>query len=120
MTPARAQGQRALWGAGATATMAVMAAIIWGRSAVMGAAILGGVATGVQLLVARMMIRTGASGAVDHVKVYATGVLFRLFGVVILAALVSADRLTFPPLASALGYLGTVLPLMYLETRLSR
>lgn len=94
--------------------------MIWGRTATVGAVTMCGVATGMQLLVARMVARGGVSGSVDQVKRYAVGVAFRMIGVVIFAVLVAMDRKDFSPAASALGYLGTVLPLMYLETRLSR
>ena len=73
-----------------------------------------------QLFAVRMMARTGAEASVDHLRVYVAGLGFRLMGVVLLGVVVTLDRTTFPPLASATGYLGTVLPLLYLETRLSR
>jgi hypothetical protein len=114
------QLRRAVWGLVATVAMTAIATRVWGRSATVAAATFGGVATIVQLLAARMMAKSGTPAAVDHLKVYGTGVIFRLLGVVIFALAVSVDRATFPPLASATGYLGTVLPLLYLETRLHR
>jgi hypothetical protein len=114
------QLRRAMLGLLATAVMTVLATTVWGRSATVAAASFGGVATIVQLLAARMMAKSGVPAAVDQVKVYGTGVIFRLLGVVIFALAVSVDRATFPPLASAAGYLGTVLPLLFLETRLHR
>jgi len=118
MRGARWQGRRLVWGAVCTAIMTAAAAIIWGREAVVGAATFGLVATGLQMLAARVMARTGIPAALDHLKVYAAGMLLRLAGVALLGVAVSLNRETFPPLASALGYLGTVLPLLYLETRL--
>lgn len=114
------QWRRATWGLAATLVMTVVATAVWGRAATVAAATFGAVATMVQLLAARIMAKSGLTAPADQVKVYGTGVLFRLLGVVIFALAVSVDRATFPPLASATGYLGTVLPLLYLETRLHR
>ena len=120
MTSAAGQPQRVAWGGVSTAVVTAAATLIWGRSAAPGAAAFGGVATGLQLLAARTMARTGRPASLDHLKVYGIGVLFRAAGVVLLGVAVGLDRTTFQPLASAAGYLGVVLPLLYLETRLTR
>ena len=109
-----------IWGVASTLIVTALATMIWGRSAMVAAATFGGVATAIQMLAARLMGRTGAPASVDQLKVYALGLVFRFIGVAVLGVLVALDRTTFPPLASASGYLGTVLPLLYLETRLSR
>ncbi len=75
------------------------------------------VATALQLLAARLIRRTGQEASVDRLAVYGIGMLLRIAGVVILGVVVTQDRNLFPPLPAALGYLGTVLPLLYLETR---
>lgn len=100
------------------ASVAAMA--LWGRSAVIGAATFGAVATAVQLLAAQLMARTGKPASLDHLTVYVIGVMLRLAGIVLLGVAVSGDRVTFPPLPCALGYLATVLPLLYLETKLGQ
>jgi hypothetical protein len=97
-----------------------VAAAIWGAGALRGAAAFGAVATGVQLLAAQLMARTGKPASLDHLTVYVIGVFLRLGGVVLLGVAVSLDRATFAPWPSALGYLGTILPLLYLETKLGR
>ena len=50
--------------------------------------------------------------------VYGIGVVLRMLGVLIIAVLVVRDAEHFPPWPTALGYLGVILPLLYLETRL--
>ena len=50
--------------------------------------------------------------------VYGIGVVLRMLGVLIIAVLVMRDPERFPVLPTALGYLGVILPLLYLETRL--
>lgn len=114
------QRTRLVVGLVSTVVVTAITVMIWGRSALVGAVTFGLVATGVQMLAARVMARTGVTPSLDHLKVYGLGVLFRLTGVLILGVTVALDRTTFAPLASATGYLGTVLPLLYLETRLSR
>jgi uncharacterized membrane protein YecN with MAPEG domain len=114
------QRARLVVGLVSTVVATALAVLIWGRLALAGAATFGLVATGVQVLAARVMARTGVTPSLDHLKVYGLGVLFRWTGVLILGVTVALDRTTFAPLASATGYLGTVLPLLYLETRLSR
>jgi hypothetical protein len=41
----------------------------------------------------------------------------RLAGVAALAAAIVIDRTVFPPLPSALGFLGVLVPLLFLEVR---
>jgi hypothetical protein len=120
MTGITDQSQRAIWGLVCAAAVAGVAAITWGPVGFRAAAIMGAVAAGVQLLAARAMAKTGESPTPEHLKVYGIGVILRLSGVVVLGVAVHFDREFFPPLASATGYLGTVLPLLYLETRLAR
>jgi len=114
------QMRRLGWGAVCCLATGVLAGLIWGGDAIPGAMAFGALATGLQLLAALLTSRLAVPAAIDHLKVYALGVLLRLSGVVLLGLAVAVDRTTFPPLPSALGYLGTVLPLLYLETRLAR
>jgi uncharacterized membrane protein YgdD (TMEM256/DUF423 family) len=98
-----------------------VAVAIWGVGGWRGAAAFGGVATGLQMVAAHAMARTGQAATLDHLKVYGLGMMLRMFaGLALMALAFSRDRTTFEPLPSALGYLGTVLPLLYLEIRLAR
>ncbi len=102
------------------AAVAVAGALIDGARGAGNAAAAGAIATGMQMLAARVMWRTGVVPSVDHLKVYGMGVVLRALGVGVLATLLIAFPRLFLPAASVVGYLGTVLPLLYLETRLSR
>jgi hypothetical protein len=104
----------------ATLVTTLLTAAIWGRKGVVGGATFGLIATGLQLLAARVMRRTGVTPSVDHLGVYTLGVLLRVMGVVALGLLVTKYPGVFDPGACAVGYLGAVLPLLYVETRLSR
>ena len=91
--------------------------LVWSRVGALAALAFGLVATALQLVAARAISRTGVEATIDRPALYGVGVLLRIAGVVLLALAVSLDRDRFPPLPSALGYLGTVLPLLFLETR---
>lgn len=79
----------------------------------------GLVATAIQLFAARVVRRLGVPATPDRLRIYAIGMALRVGGVALIGAAVTIDRATFPPGPSALGYLGTLLPLMWLETRLA-
>ncbi|MBA2291400.1 MAG: hypothetical protein H0W15_02970 [Gemmatimonadales bacterium] len=114
------QRRRVRVGAACVAAVAAAGWLIDGTRGAGNAAAMGAVATGMQLLAARVMWRTGVVPSVDHLKVYGMGVVLRALGVGVLATLLIAFPRLFLPAASVVGYLGTVLPLLYLETRLSR
>ncbi len=120
MTHTAEQVRRLRTGVLVTLVVAAITGAIWGRLGVIDGLALGGVATAMQLLAARMMRRSGVLPSVDHLGVYSLGMLFRAMGVVVLALLTLGWPDWFRPGPSAVGYLGAVLPLLYLETRISR
>jgi hypothetical protein len=103
----------------ATAAISGLAWLIWGPAAVAAALVFGLVATTLQMVAARIATRLGKPATPDELGVYAIGMALRVGGVALIGAAVTIDRATFPPGAAALGYLGTLLPLMWLETRLA-
>lgn len=102
-----------------TAAITMLAWALWGRAGVTAALVFGIVATTIQLVAARAAARLGAPATPDHLRVYVVGMLLRIGGVAAVGAAVLLDRATFPPGPAAVGYLGTLLPLMWLETRLT-
>jgi hypothetical protein len=120
MTQRTDQRRRLIWGAVCTLVASAAAVGIWGRAALVGAAAFGALATVLQLVAAQLMASTGKPASLDHLTVYVIGVFLRLLGVVLLGVAVSLDRATFSPFGSALGYVGTILPLLYLETKLGQ
>lgn len=102
-----------------TAGVAAVAALFWGATGAMAAAAFGGVATAIQLLAARWAGLTGRRATPDQLAVYLIGMVLRIAGVALIGVAVTIDRATFPPGPAAVGYLGTLLPLMWLETRLA-
>ena len=120
MTRGREQLVRLRWGAVCTLVLCAISVVAWGRAAIPGAAVFGAVATALQMTAAALMARTGVPAALDHLKVYAIGVLLRFGGVALLGVAIALDRTLFRPWPSALGYVATILSLLYLETRLAR
>lgn len=51
---------------------------------------------------------------------WAVGMGLRLFGAALWLTAVLVDRVMFPPLPSALGYLGVLIPLLFAEMRFVR
>jgi hypothetical protein len=99
--------------------MAAVAYVIWGGTAVFATVILGLLATGIQLYAPRLVRKLVKPAADDMLRTYVVGMGLRVAGVVILGVLVTIDRATFPPGPAALGFLGVILPLLWLETRLA-
>lgn len=118
-TASSRQVRRLRFGLAATAAITGLAWLLWGPVAVTAALVFGLLATTIQIVAARIATRLGTPATPDHLRVYVIGMTLRVAGVVALGVAVTLDRATFPPGAAALGYLGTLLPLMWLETRLA-
>ncbi|MCB9504851.1 MAG: hypothetical protein H6692_01755 [Gemmatimonadales bacterium] len=99
--------------------VALLAVPFGGWTAARAALVFGVVATALQLLAARLARRAGVPATPDHLVVYGIGMALRVAGVGLIWLAVTIDRAAFPPGAAALGYLGTLLPLLWLETRLT-
>ncbi len=108
----------AAWGLGLTAVWAGVAWLLWGPGAWRGAWVFGLLATAIQLAaVAWLKPALGASFPV-LLKRWAAGMGLRFAGVGVFAALVAAEGVRFPPLPSALGLVGVLIPLLFMEIRL--
>lgn len=108
---------RLLVGGISTIVVTALAGLLAGMQGAVGAAAAGVVAIGVSLLAVRLIRRTGRAATIDRLNVYGIGVVLRMLGVLIIGVLMSLDQTTFPALPTALGYLGVILPLLYMETR---
>ncbi len=108
------------WGLGLTALWICAAWMAWGREALLAVWVFGLLATAIQLAaVAWLKPALGAPFAM-LLKRWGVGMGLRFGGLVAFAALVALDRERFPPLPSALGYVGVLIPLLFMETRLLR
>ena len=99
------------------------AAWAWSRSGTvaMTAVVFGLLATKLQYLAGLVTGKVAKDAPFkEFVKGWGTGMGLRLLGVVILAVVCSAWPAQFPAVGAAIGYLGVVIPLLFLETRSSR
>jgi uncharacterized membrane protein HdeD (DUF308 family) len=106
-------------GLGLTALMAGLSFLIWGAPAALAAGIFGGIAIGIQVAAHRLSGRPTRAKS-PFPAGWLWGTAGRLAGVVAIAVAVAAKRTMFPPLPTALGYLGVLIPLLALELRSSR
>lgn len=105
------------WGVGLTALVAGAAGLVWGRGAIVAAIVFGLLATAIQLA-ANALVRPALGAPFGVlVKRWGIGIGLRLGGVAAFAVGVSVNREMFPPLASALGYVGVIVPLLFMEIR---
>lgn len=103
-----------------TALVTALMALAWGSAALVPGVTFGALATGIQLFAAGLIrpVRDQPFGKL--MARWGMGMGLRLLGVMLFAAAVLANRDLFPPLPTALGYLGVLLPLLFMETRLVR
>jgi hypothetical protein len=108
-----------LAGAGLMVLVAGISAVLWGPAGAVAAAAFGALATGIQVAAHRL-----SAASTNPRSPFPTGWLWgtalRLGGVVAIAVAVVANRQLFPPLPTALGYLGVLIPLLVLELRGTR
>ena len=113
---------RALWvGRGLTVVVALVAWGIWGGAAGYTAAVFGLLATTIQYFAGKISAKVPQEADfASFVKGWAGGMGLRVLGVVILAVVCSLWPAQFPAIGAAMGYLGVLIPLLFLETRATR
>ncbi len=82
--------------------------------------VMGLVATAIEVAATRWLRRAEGGSTTAVFQAFGAGMFLRLAGVGLFAGLVLWDRGRFPPLATGLGYLGVLVPLLFLELRLIR
>jgi hypothetical protein len=92
----------------------------WGPPALLPAAIFGVVATVIQLLARWCYARWAPGPKTVFPKGWLYGMALRLGGVLLFTAAVLARREFFAPLPTAIGFLGVIVPLLFLELRTTR
>jgi hypothetical protein len=95
-------------------------ALKWGRGAVLPGLVFGLVATAIQMIAVERLRRAWGASTAEFLKGFGWGMLLRLLGVVAVGAAVLLDRSLFPPLPTALGFVGVLIPLLWLEARFVR
>jgi len=91
--------------------------LLWGSPGAVAAGIAGLAGFGLQTAAARLLRGQNGAPIARYMKRWALGTGLRFLGVVLVAVLVLVDRSLFPPLPTALGFLGVLIPLLGLELR---
>ena len=107
---------------GAALTILVTAALwrVWGDSALVPGVSFGLLATVILWVAVRALARTYHGTLTEFFRGFGTGLILRAGGVLLLVIAILADAERFPPLPTAFGYLGVVIPLLFLEARFVR
>jgi len=100
--------------------VSALAYAIWGAQAGIAAGIFGALAVAIQLAVLALIEPFKQGPIKALIKRWGLGMGLRALGVVAIAVAVGLDPTHFPPLATALGFLGVLLPLLFFEVRLLR
>jgi hypothetical protein len=103
-----------------TAGVTAVLWLAWGEAAVLPGVAFGLLATAIQVASAAL-IRPAAHGEFKVlIRRWGIGVGLRLGGVAAFVVAVGVRRDLFPPLPTAFGYLGVVVPLLFTEIRFLR
>jgi hypothetical protein len=107
---------------GLALTAAVTAILVlgWGTEALLPGLVFGLIATAIQTISVALVRPVFSGETVRLLKRWGLGMLLRVLGVALVALAVSLDRALFPPLPTALAFLGVLVPLLFLEVRLVR
>jgi hypothetical protein len=92
----------------------------FGPAALLPAVVFGLLAVAIQLGAGRAMRGATLLPHAEFLKRYGIGMGLRLGGVVVLLLAIVLRRDLFPPLPTALGFLGVLIPLLFLEARPTR
>jgi hypothetical protein len=107
-------------GIGFTTLVTGILFLAWGEAALLPGLVFGLVATGIQAASVALVKPVFAGETVRLLKRWGLGMLLRMVGVALVAVAAMLDPIHFPPLPTAFGFLGVLLPLLFLEVRLVR
>ncbi len=110
---------KTLWaGLALTALVTAVLVLAFGDSALLPGISFGGLATAIQV-VAVLVVKPAMSAPLrDMMLRWGVGMGLRLLGVVMFAVAVLTRSDIFPALPTAFGYIGVLIPLLFLEIRL--
>lgn len=103
-------------------TVLVTAVLTWGfgRVALLPGLVFGVVATAIQMAAAVFLRKAQGQPFEQLMKAWGLGMGLRVTGMFLFLGLVLADRTLFPPLPTALAYVGVLIPLMFSDLRTLR
>jgi hypothetical protein len=108
--------------AGLALTVLATALLVWlfGRVALVPGLVFGGVATAIQYVASGILARAAGQPYEQLLKAWGLGMGLRMVGVVAFLGAVIVDRTLFPPLPTALAFVGVLIPLMFSDIRTIR
>jgi hypothetical protein len=107
----------AVGGVGLTALVTAVLILAWGRAALLPGVTFGLLATVIQVTSAALVMPVVKGEFKILIRRWAMGMGLRVAGIAAFGAAVWVRRDLFPPLPTAFGYLGVVVPLLFMETR---
>lgn len=107
-------------GLGLTTLVTAILVAVWGREAVIPAVVFGLLATALQAVAVRTVEPAREKPIRDFTRRWSVGIGLRMSAILAFTALVALWPETFPPLPSAFGLLGVLVPLLFMEIRLAR
>ncbi len=108
--------------AGLVLTAVVTALLVWGfgDEALIPGVVFGGLATAIQLAAGVFLRRAKGKPFEQLLKAWGMGMGLRVLGMFLFLGAVLADRTVFPPVPTALAFLGVLIPLMFSDIRTIR
>lgn len=103
-----------------TAVVSGIIGLVFGPGAILPAAAMGVVATAIQVAATAALRRGAGQPQAVFLKQYAIGMGLRMLGVTVMTVLIVVRPSLFDPLPTAFGFLGVLIPLLFLEARLTR
>ena len=100
-----------------TVPVAALGLLLGGWRGALAAAAFGLLATGIQVAAGRTMRQHGDSATRDYMKAWAAGMGLRMLGVIVVGVVIWLDSAWCPPVPAAMGYIGVLVPLLFLEAR---
>jgi len=107
-------------GLGLTAVVTALLVAGFGPEALLPGLVFGGVATGIQLGAGLFLRRAAGKPFEQLLKAWGLGMGLRVLGMFLFLGAVLADRTLFPPLPTALAFIGVLIPLMFSDIRTIR
>ncbi len=97
--------------------VALLCGRLWGEQAAVAAATFSALALAIQVVALRLMQPAREARLERFLARWGAGMGLRLLGVVAIALAAGLDEVHFPPLPTAAGFLGVLIPLLFLEVR---
>ena len=104
-------------GLGLTVLVTAILTAVWGRPALVPATGFGILALAIEVVSVAVLRPVMAQSLGRVMARRGIGMALRLMGIVVFVLAVVTDRELFPPLPSAFGYLGVLVPLLFMEPK---